>query len=488
MSKIALIWSAIAAGGTAATAGVLVATGVINVDHLLDRQTQPPAALVSPKTAQPADMADKSVKKTEVAKAQEPAASTPAATDKVSSTPAVPAAEKKPSFDVVRVEPTGDAVVAGQSEPGSIVALLSNGNVVGKTVADQSGAWSIVLDKPLKPGDHDISAAQVDEQEKPVVESDERVAVSVPKNESEDLIVVMNKPGEATKVLQKPEAVEVADAPKTDAPKAEEPKVAVVEAPKAEAPQAPAATETPPKQEQPAVATEETETVVAVAEPAAEPVAEEAAKPEQQPAAEAPTIVIKPAEKPATQPVETAKVETEPEVKPTVSVEAVETEKGKLFVAGAGTPDAKVRVYVEDKFVGAAETDSNGRWLLETTRQLDPGKHRVRADQVADETGKVLARAEVPFEREPDAIVLTPLKVASGGNAGDTGSVTLAQIPSVIIRKGDNLWRISRRRYGKGVRYTTIYSANKGQIRNPHLIYPGQVFMMPAGDVNWSTN
>jgi nucleoid-associated protein YgaU len=57
---------------------------------------------------------------------------------------------------------------------------------------------------------------------------------------------------------------------------------------------------------------------------------------------------------------------------------------------------------------------------------------------------------------------------------------------SVIIRRGDNLWTISRRTYGRGIRYTTIYTANKNQIRNPHRIYPGQVFMLPVGDKAWT--
>ena len=50
---------------------------------------------------------------------------------------------------------------------------------------------------------------------------------------------------------------------------------------------------------------------------------------------------------------------------------------------------------------------------------------------------------------------------------------------AVIIRRGDNLWRISRRMYGRGVRYTTIYLANEPQIVNPDLILPGQVFSVP---------
>jgi nucleoid-associated protein YgaU len=50
-----------------------------------------------------------------------------------------------------------------------------------------------------------------------------------------------------------------------------------------------------------------------------------------------------------------------------------------------------------------------------------------------------------------------------------------------IIRRGDNLWTIARRVYGEGIKYTTIYDANTGQIRNPDRIYPGQVFDLPAG-------
>jgi nucleoid-associated protein YgaU len=50
---------------------------------------------------------------------------------------------------------------------------------------------------------------------------------------------------------------------------------------------------------------------------------------------------------------------------------------------------------------------------------------------------------------------------------------------SVIIRRGDTLWRISKRVYGRGVRYSTIYLANQEQIRDPNMIWPGQVFSVP---------
>ncbi|MCV0397696.1 MAG: LysM peptidoglycan-binding domain-containing protein [Rhizobiaceae bacterium] len=65
--------------------------------------------------------------------------------------------------------------------------------------------------------------------------------------------------------------------------------------------------------------------------------------------------------------------------------------------------------------------------------------------------------------------------------SGETLSPRLEPVKSaVIIRRGDTLWRISRRVYGRGVRYSTIYLANQDQIADPDLIWPGQVFKVPV--------
>ena len=50
----------------------------------------------------------------------------------------------------------------------------------------------------------------------------------------------------------------------------------------------------------------------------------------------------------------------------------------------------------------------------------------------------------------------------------------------VAIQPGQNLWTIARHTYGQGIRYTVIYQANRQEIRNPDLIYPGQVFALPG--------
>jgi nucleoid-associated protein YgaU len=172
----------------------------------------------------------------------------------------------------------------------------------------------------------------------------------------------------------------------------------------------------------------------------------------------------------------------------TVTVEAVETEDEKVFVAGSGEPNSDVRVYLDNQLVGEAKTDAKGRWLLETQGEVKPGEVSVRADQVTTGDGAVTARAEVTFEKSAEeAVILRPVALSgeAGAGSGASGDAGTRQIPSVIIRTGDNLWTISQRRYGEGVRYTTIYQANKDQIRNPDLIYPGQVFMIPEGDRNW---
>ena len=70
-----------------------------------------------------------------------------------------------------------------------------------------------------------------------------------------------------------------------------------------------------------------------------------------------------------------------------------------------------------------------------------------------------MARVEIPFTLDPSQADMPP------------GSVTVV--------KGNSLWRIARRVYGEGTMYTQIYAANTDQIKNPDLIYPGQVFSVP---------
>jgi colicin import membrane protein len=49
-----------------------------------------------------------------------------------------------------------------------------------------------------------------------------------------------------------------------------------------------------------------------------------------------------------------------------------------------------------------------------------------------------------------------------------------------VVRRGDSLWRIARRHYGRGSKFRRIYRANRRKIRNPDLIFPCQRFRVPG--------
>ena len=80
--------------------------------------------------------------------------------------------------------------------------------------------------------------------------------------------------------------------------------------------------------------------------------------------------------------------------------------------------------------------------------------------------------------------------VTSTNNSGTNGSVQNARgsesspAPSTnktyTVKSGDCLWNIAKKFYGNGSKYTVIYNANKDKIKNPNLIYPGQVLTIPA--------
>ena len=132
---------------------------------------------------------------------------------------------------------------------------------------------------------------------------------------------------------------------------------------------------------------------------------------------------------------------------------------GAIRFSGSAPPQATVRIYVDNSALGDATADAKGRWALAPTQELAPGVHRLRLDQLGTDE-QVVSRAEWPFERE----VLALAQVRPG---------------HVVVEPGQNLWRLARRVYGNALRYTLIFVANRSQIRDPRLIYPGQVFRVP---------
>ncbi len=135
-------------------------------------------------------------------------------------------------------------------------------------------------------------------------------------------------------------------------------------------------------------------------------------------------------------------------------------DSGRIRFAGHAPAGATVRLYVDNAPSGDVHADAQGRWTLTPTRPVAAGTHRLRVDQLAG-TGRVAARVELPFRRAS----LPPGSVAQG---------------RVVVQPGENLWRLARNAYGAGTQYTVIYRANRDQIRDPAVIYPGQAFDIPG--------
>ena len=176
-----------------------------------------------------------------------------------------------------------------------------------------------------------------------------------------------------------------------------------------------------------------------------------------------------------------------------ISIEAVEIEGDMLFVAGAAEPSGSMlRLYIDNGEVASARSGERGRFLFDNNVSLDAGSHVARVDLLDGSNGDVLTRAEVTFSKQAGGLQIVSAegtlgdKVQRGVSASaESGAV---ETKKVIIRRGDNLWTIARRVYGAGIRYSTIYDTNNDQIRDPHWIYPGQVFELPKGQDGWDNN
>jgi hypothetical protein len=297
-----------------------------------------------------------------------------------------------PTFDVARIEPTGEAVIAGRAAPGATVELLRNGEVHDRAVADKSGQFVMVPPR-LPSGTYDLTLRSK-QADGTVATSKQHVTAALEPKSTDRPVVALVTPDKPTVVLSQPAA---------------------------------------PK-------------------PAAG----------------------------------------------TVVVETVEIEPGgKFHASGQARAGAALRLYLNDSFVASVTAGADGRFAVTINEGVGPGSYRVRVDE-ASSSGTVRARAEVPFNvpdttasvsaqasaaKRPDTA--GPQLAAAGATVlPDSGSppstVVVPKIATTTVSRGDSLWRLSQVSYGAGTRYAVIYKANRGQIRNPNLIYPGQVFVLPT--------
>ena len=312
----------------------------------------------------------------------------------IGSPPSAESSDGVPTFDVARIEPSGEAVIAGRAAPGATVELLRDGEVHDRAVADASGQFVIVPPR-LPPGTYDLTlrAKQADGKQ---ATSRQRVTAALEAKSTDRPVVALITPDKPTVVLSQPAAPKAATG--------------------------------------------------------------------------------------------------------AVVVETVEVERGgKFHVSGQANPGAALRLYLNDSFVTSVTAGADGRFAVTINEGVAPGNYRVRLDE-ASSSGAVRARAEVPFtapettaslsaqasaSQRPDAAAPQQPQLAAAGatvlpDSGPTSTVVVPKITTTTVSRGDSLWRLSQQSYGAGPRYAVIYKANKAQIRNPNLIYPGQVFVLPA--------
>ena len=144
------------------------------------------------------------------------------------------------------------------------------------------------------------------------------------------------------------------------------------------------------------------------------------------------------------------------------------TAEGAVLLTGrGGQAGAVLRAYLNGK--PTAETKAaGGDWTL-TLNDVAAGDYTLRVDLIGAD-GKVLSRAETPLRRESAEAL-----AAAGGAAGETAGA----LTQVTVQPGNTLWGLATGAYGDGFLYVRLFEANRDQIRDPDLIYPGQLFNIP---------
>ncbi|MGH9426334.1 MAG: LysM peptidoglycan-binding domain-containing protein, partial [Terriglobia bacterium] len=54
-----------------------------------------------------------------------------------------------------------------------------------------------------------------------------------------------------------------------------------------------------------------------------------------------------------------------------------------------------------------------------------------------------------------------------------------SQTRTYTVKSGDTLSKIAKEYYGDASQYTKIFQANRDKLKDPNLIHPGQVLMIP---------
>ncbi len=415
------------------------------------------------------------------AEAEEPVAEDPEAQPEEVAVEAAPTTP--PALDQIFVSPDGSALLSGEAEPGSEVDVVLNGEVVHQFSVDETGEFAefvavpfsddprgLVLqstdgDETVRSDDYLIAALPEPAPETPAPKAEEAPSepevAEDPQPEAEDTIVAAVDPEQPT---------ETADAGKEASDASTETAQAGTEAAEVDTHTADAGTEAEDAVTETADAGSETQNTGADTEEAvteAESTSEEAT---ETPAENQQVAILRSGE----DGVELVQSPSEENSAPEqVELDTIGySDTGDVQLTGRLNEGSAVRIYLNNRLVADVTPQEDGNWRGDL-EGIDPGVYTLRVDEVHSD-GTVLSRVETPFKREPVEVLQ-----AAEAQTSEQPQETSAPIRSVTVQAGDTLWAISRERFGDGVLYVRLFDANRELIRDPDLIFPGQVFTIP---------
>jgi nucleoid-associated protein YgaU len=355
-----------------------------------------------------------------------------------------PTPPQAPTVDEVRVDSGGLMVVAGRGAPGSSIDVLVDGEIVGTADVDDSGSFAALGTIESGQGARSLTlrategATTTASREEIILAPVIGTAGSAQQIATAEAEQAEGEAGASSEAAPEaalqpaPEAVTASAAPREMSEASPEASTAAAESGATEADAAP----------------------VATAEPT-EPLAPEPDRAEDFALLRSDDSGV-------------SLMRTSPSLPETVVLDTIGySDAGAVQLSGRASAEAvEVRAYIDNRPVARLAVGADGAWRGEVP-QIEPGRYTLRIDAVTAD-GTVASRIETPFQREaPAALAAADDRFAGGA------------VRAVTVQAGDTLWAIARERYGEGVLYVQVFEANRAAIRDPDLIYPGQVFELP---------
>jgi nucleoid-associated protein YgaU len=162
---------------------------------------------------------------------------------------------------------------------------------------------------------------------------------------------------------------------------------------------------------------------------------------------------------------------------------AIADASGQFVMAPSHLPSGSYELTLNARLADGTVTSSK-QGVKVTVNDVGASSRAARAEYIPESTSQTRPplqphlRAAKPQEN----VALKSARVNPGSSASEEGVSSPAVAPrnlTRVVSRGDSLWHISRITYGDGTRYAIVYRANRDRIRDPNLIHPGQILVLP---------